>query len=357
VASVIDSDKRIDVFARDLDALRLDPPQVNFTISGSGLAKFQDFLRTGRRQEFSTNEVSSPTSTFDFILPDRQISAWKLVLMPSPAATPKIVPLRVTFSDGTEEVRYELIQFRVSRIGTHELEIESISPVPFVLSFELPLRDARDGTFRIQERFEGADVRGVHKALRALSLLRPGGTIQLYALEIDKPIGTLGVTVPAEEGRQKWEEVIADAASVSELYNTDLRIPERISVDDLRSLGLLLAIAKGEELPFDGLNTKLIKSVEHEPVVSSAIGQRLRVLAHLPNLSPPLVVFGATVNTGPVSLLAAEGEIDNGREFMSRYANAKYGEGVSVHFTVRGVHAKLGAHNASHILIKTEGEV
>src|SRR5207249_3784421 len=90
LASVFDSDKRIDVFARDVDALRIDPPGVNVTIKGSGVAKFEEFLRTGRRQDFSTEEVSNPTSTFDFILPAKEISEWKMVLMPSPVITRKI---------------------------------------------------------------------------------------------------------------------------------------------------------------------------------------------------------------------------------------------------------------------------
>jgi len=244
VASVLDQNKRIDVFARDIDALSLDPPKVNFTIKGSGVAKFQEFLRTGKRQEFDTEEVSTPTSTLDFLLPQKQVTGWKVVLMPSPSVTKKTLSLRLTFSSSSEQVRYELVQFRISGAGTEQMEIESISPLPFVLSFALPFAEGKEGSFSVQERFEGADVRTVSKAIRAISLLRAGGTVELFALEVEKPLGTLSVTTSTTEQRERWEEVILDAARVSETYNVNLRVPTRITVDDLRALTLLEPISK-----------------------------------------------------------------------------------------------------------------
>jgi hypothetical protein len=176
VASVLDDKKRIDVYARDIDALTLDPPKVNFTLRGSGVAKFQDFLRTGRRQEFATDEVSNPSSTLDFLLPKAQVTEWRIVLAPAAAVTRRTLDLRVTFASGSETVRYELVKFRVSAAGTEQVEIESISQLPFILSFVLPTLQEKEGSFSIQERFEGADLRSVGKALRAMTSLRSGAT-------------------------------------------------------------------------------------------------------------------------------------------------------------------------------------
>jgi hypothetical protein len=352
VASVVDQDKRIDIFARDIDALILDPPGVNFTIKGSGVAKFQEFLRTGKRQEIGTEEVSTPNSTLDLLLPQKQVSGWKVVLMPSASVTKKMLSLRVTFSSGSEQVRYELVQFRISSAGTEQVEIESISPLPFVLSLALPLFEGREGNFSVQERFEGADVRAVSKAIRAMSLLRASGAVELYALELEKPLGNLSVTASSTEQREKWEEVILDAARVSEIYKVDFRLPTRISVDDLRALALLMAIAQGEQLPFDGFNAKLVKSAEYEDAVSSASGQKLQVIAQFPRVNPPPVVFGTAVDTGSISLHAAEANIDNPKDFLDRYKNAKYGEGVPVRFSLKEVRAQLGADSTPHVYIK-----
>jgi hypothetical protein len=52
----------------------------------------------------------------------------------------------------------------------------------------------------------------------------------------------LSVTISTKEQRQRWEEVILDAARVSEVYNVDFRLPTHITVDDLQALTLLIAI-------------------------------------------------------------------------------------------------------------------
>lgn len=352
VASVLDQDKRVDVFARDIDALILDPPKVNFTIKGSGVAKFQEFLRTGKRQEFGTEEVSTPSSTLDFLFPQKQASAWKLVLMPPSSGKRKTLSLRVTFSSGTEQVCYELVQFRISSAGTDQAEIESISPLPFVLSFALPLIGGGEGTFTVKDRFTGADVRAVSKAIRAVSLLRAGGTVELYALEVEKSLGTLSVTASMTEEREKWEDVILDAARICEIYKVDLRVPERITANDLRALALLLAIAQGEPLPFDGFNAQLVKSPENENTLPSTIDQTLQIIAQFPQINPPPVVFGTAVNTGPISIHAARANIENPKDFLDRFENAKYGEGVPIRFNLEEGRAQLGADSIPHLYVK-----
>lgn len=125
------------------------------------------------------------------------------------------------------------------------------TPLPFVLSFSLPSVIGKEASFSIQERFEGADVRTVSKAIRALSVLRSGGTVELYALEAEKSLATLNATasVPETEQRDGWENVILAAARISETFNVDLLVPKRVSDDDLQALTLLMAIAEGEELP------------------------------------------------------------------------------------------------------------
>jgi hypothetical protein len=352
VASVLDENKRIDVFARDIDALTLDPPEVNFTIKGSGVAKFQEFLRTGKRQEFETDEVSTASSTLDFLLSEKQATGWKVVLMPPASLAKKVFSLRVTFSNTSEQVRYELVQFRVSSAGTEQVEIESISPLPFVLYFSLPLVRGIEGSFTVQERFQGGDVQAVSKAIRAISLLRGGGNIELYALEVEKPLGTLSLTTTSAEQREKWEAMISDAARVSEIFNVDLRVPKRITNDDLRSLTILMAIGQGERLPFGGLNAELVKSAACENAVSSAIGKKLQLILQVSKLDPPPVLFGTAVNTGPISLIVSEASIDNEQEFMDRYKNAKYGDSVAARFDLKDVRAELGGPPAARVYIK-----
>ncbi|MGE5111178.1 MAG: hypothetical protein ACM3JB_10000 [Acidobacteriaceae bacterium] len=354
IASVFKDERRIDVFARDLDALRLDPPKVHFSVKGTGVTKFQEFLRTGRRQELDSGEVSTPNTTFDFLLPPIDVNAWKLVLMPSPSITRRVISLRVAFSNSTERVVYELVKFHIVSAGTEQVEVESTSPLPFLLSFVLPTSAGREGTVAIRERFEGADVRAVSKALRAFSLLNRGGNIDLYSLDVEKALGRTELTLPKTADQHGWEQVILDATTISELFDVDLRVPTRITEDDVRNLDLLMAIQKNRELPFEALNAKLTKSAEHEAAVLNMGHESLRLLVQFPRLQPAPVVFGTPVHTGPLALRADEANVEGLNDFLARYRAAQYGEGVPIRFLISGVRATRGADLGGHIFAQAQ---
>ncbi len=132
VASVLDGDKRVDVFARDLKAIRLDPPKVHFGVTQAGLGKINEFLKKGRPQELQGNEWFHASSTFDFLVSEHEMGGWKMMLLPDPGISKRLLPLRLTFTNGDKTVRYDFVQFRVLRVGSEEAEIESVTPLPYV---------------------------------------------------------------------------------------------------------------------------------------------------------------------------------------------------------------------------------
>src|SRR5437762_12747097 len=138
IATVQYGDKRTEVFARDLEAIRLDPPTVKMQLPYYGARKINDAIRTGRAQELTTDEVRNIRSTFDFLLPEHERAGWKVVLQPNPQNPSNMRPLRLTFTKGDESVLFESVQFRIVRAGTEEAEIQSVSPLPFILSLVLP---------------------------------------------------------------------------------------------------------------------------------------------------------------------------------------------------------------------------
>jgi len=354
VASVVDERRRVDVFARDIEALRLDPLKVQFMAKETGLAKLQELRRTGRRQELGTEDISYPTSGLDFLLPKKETTGWRVVL--TSVVPKKPLLLRVTFESGADQVRYDLIQFRTLSLGAEQAEIESISPLPFVLSLSLALAPGSEGNFSFKERFEGANVRTIAKVLRAKSVFRLGGTIELHALETDALLATLNVNGTAAaitEERQLWERAILDAARICEVYRVDFELPEIVENHDLETLALLLRIADGGEVPFDSFNTDLVKSTAHEEVVYRFTEKTLRVIANLPELNPPLVVFGVAVRTGPVVMEADEAHIDSPNDFLARYKNARYGESIKMRLIVtKGVRMRLGGDGTSSLFVK-----
>ncbi len=162
VASFADENKRIDLFARDLQALQLDPPAVKLTVAPAGDIKIKEFVRTGKSQKLSPDEILNVRSTFDFLLNDSKENLWSVALTPGHTLTKRRVPLRVTFKRNSDVVEYEYVQFRVIRVGDEEAEIESVSSLPFTVSFCLPRGSdtpaSETGNVAIQCEFVNADV-------------------------------------------------------------------------------------------------------------------------------------------------------------------------------------------------------
>ena len=341
MASILDGDKRIDLFPRDVDALRRDPPRVEFMVRGSGIGKFEEFRRTGQRQQFGPDEVSNLRTTLSFLLPDVEFSGSSVVLDSAIPDPEKRLKLRVVFSKGSDSVRYELIEFRTISLGGEQVVIESASPLPFVLRFTLPMVRGGKGVFRIQKRFHGAGLAPVGKALRAMACLRGSGEVELFALELEKPIVILraGCRVPPRQ--QLWEDAVIAAAQIAELYKVALPLPTSVARSDRRAIAILSDLARGG-LAVEGLKAKLIKSREAEGVVLAYASQEMRLVAHLPGLEPTPEVFGTKVATGPISIVAERASVLDPGTFVEEYKAAAYGEAVRIGFAATQARAQLG---------------
>ena len=95
-----------------------------------------------------------------------------------------------------------------------------------------------------------------------------------------------------------------------------------------------------------------MKSAENENTLS--IDQTLQIIAQFPQINPPPVVFGTAVNTGPISIRAARANIENPKDFLNRFKNAKYGEGVPIRFTLEQGRAQLGAVMPFHTYMSNQ---
>jgi hypothetical protein len=62
----------MDLVARDVEALRRDPPRVTLKLSAEGLEKIQQASRFGAPVELRQGELMGIKSSFDFLLPPEQ---------------------------------------------------------------------------------------------------------------------------------------------------------------------------------------------------------------------------------------------------------------------------------------------
>lgn len=352
LASVGDTRKRIDVFARDLQALRLDPPSTNFTLNDVGFRKLQEFLRTGRKQELNVGEVSSLRSTFDFLLPDKQLKEWKLVLMPSQSLEAKRLKLKLTFTRNDESVQYEYVEFKMLRVGSDEAEIESMSRIPFVISLTLPLREPFEATIGIAERFEGAEVRQAARALRALSLMREGALVEIYDLEAGKPLGKLQIVAPELRRFEGLEAFVRDASKIAERLGLELLLPGRLEMRDFEQVAFLKAAVDGTPLPANSFSGEMVKRAPQIPSDEIRNAKFLEVIVAVEKMSPSPRVLGVSVDTGPMVLTLKRAEITRAKEFWRKYERAAPGRAIPFELVASEMHAGFGQVGEFGVFVK-----
>ena len=181
MATVTNGPTKTEISARDTEALRLDPPRVNFSVKGKGTEKLLEFYRTGRPQQLLPDEVTVPRSAFDFVFPDAQITGWQVHLLPSEKLIERVLSWKITVSTDGEMIVYDLVKLKPTAMGSEQVELTSVSELPFVLGLTLPTNSGTGG-FTFTERFAGFDMAAVAKAIRLKYLLLRGATVELYCL-------------------------------------------------------------------------------------------------------------------------------------------------------------------------------
>lgn len=348
LATFFDDEKRVDIFARDLAALKLDPPTVEFSVTGDGMAKLQEFLKTGRKQELGDGEVLIARSTFDFLLPKGEIKSWGMALLPSHRRRPK---LRITFANATDKIVYDYVEFRVERAGTDEAELVSVSKLPFSISLTLGLNAPAESGFSVRDHLRGCDVSAAAKFLNALSLFRKEGRLELFDLEQDEKLGTLEISATKLPTRhESLQRIFSAAATVGRRFGVALNVPERITQEDLNSLGLLQSVIDGSPQYAQSFSATLVKEASRSPVIEEYVTRDQEVIVTWPHIEPRPILFGKPIETGPVMLVARNAKVNEPSEFLARFSKASDGESVPIKFQAAEVRLQLGAATPAQVL-------
>ncbi|SRR6266571_2852501 len=338
VASVTEGAKRTDIFIRDLEAFRLDPPKIDFSVNREGLRKVQEFFRTGKPQQLLAGEVTVPRSAFDFVFPDAKPKEWQVQLMPSAELAKRVLSWRVKASDGPEEVQYDLVKFRLVALGNEQVELESTSNLPFVLGLTLRAQPPVGGNFTYTERFHGFNVSAVAKALRLKYLLLRGAGIELFSLDQDVQVGTFanGEDKPAEVAPD--DRVILDMAAVASEFGWNVPYPEKVGEDDLTQLAFLVLLLRGESLPISSFSAGIRKSPEMVDMIRQNAKCDFDVVVCYPSIFSPPVFFGTAVEPEPVLFRSVDARIANPEDLLRRLEEVADGKEILAQFNVGEVH-------------------
>src|ERR1700722_10187246 len=112
VMSIRQGDKTVNVIARD-QSLKTNPPRFSTVFQGTGIKKYEAFIKTGASQEFETDEIGPITSDWPLLSDVSNVpGTHKLSLAMSPVVTNRKRSVRVDFvrKNSTETIRYELME-------------------------------------------------------------------------------------------------------------------------------------------------------------------------------------------------------------------------------------------------------
>ncbi len=326
--------KTVNVFERDVESLRADPPTVTTTFTGSGIEKFEKLIKTGVPQEFDTHELGPITSKWPLMSDVTNAgNTYKLSVGPSPLLLNRKRSVRVDFvsKNDVEQVRYEVLDLKPVRLGTEEFEISiSGKNVPFKLFLAMSIPPKGNAAFNVENDWVGREPKEIHKSLDAFNLLRPAGQIRVFDLETEKYLVEAGVQLSEETPLQvRRRTLIADAVSIANRFGVSLKLPEKIEKQDYETIHFVKKFMETGTIEFDNIAIVITKSAENQDILPQYLsnGKGFFKLEHTQQNPPRL--FGTPIDMGRV-VIEIEAEITDLAATLKRFAKAKAGAGVRI---------------------------
>jgi hypothetical protein len=344
IVTVTTGDQRLDVFPRDVEAIKLDPPRVQVRLSEPGMTKLKQAVETGVSVAIDPGELSNVRTSFDFLLPEGKVPDGSALVL-SPHVDRRRLKFRVTFGTGDQGIAYDLLEFAVVRRGTKEIEIKTVNePLPFSLSITFPIVKTQATTskpeglhFNIRHQFAGRSVQAVKKFNDAMLALKHDGIIEFYDLERGALFFRSEAQVDSKEFPiEVFSEMLSQLYEVSSKTGQDLKIPPDLSREHLEFLPTLIEIVRTgrSELPISGVSTTLVKDSQHAAMFLESLDRRSLIGLDLSSYKLPLL--GEEVALGRAAVFLENATIENPEKVRQEYIRAKDGDGIVVRFVPNG---------------------
>ena len=335
IAAVSDGDKTVRVYARDVEALRSDPPKSSFTFSETGRAKMEQFIRRGGVQDFEPGEIESFDSDLSFLMPDLVQAQMRMSVRQS---IPEVcIATRVTFGAGPTAVIYPLLEFKLVRSGTEEAEYVSIGEMPFEVRLLIHSGRPIPGSLKCESHIVNADVGALRSWLRAVDVLRNEPVIELFDLRMGNRLALARVPLDSLPPRDSWlATFIENAAAVAEHYGVQFRLPDLISEADAKNIKTLIDFMRGADSPVSTISFKLRKIVETTPQILHSIREYSTFQLRTQSMSPPPVVFGIPIDTGTMIWQLDRARLKNRESFANRLKRSAIGTSIDASLQIAG---------------------
>ncbi|MGA9644760.1 MAG: hypothetical protein WBQ76_02395, partial [Candidatus Korobacteraceae bacterium] len=314
------------VFARDIDAIRLDPITFQLKLQPSAGEKIRQAAETGRPQILLPGEVlsiSSESPLMAFL--NRDLRQPGMEIVPQVPDPTKLIPLRFVFGQGSDVKEINYLPFRQEYVGQREVTLRSCSQLPVEVRMIFHLD--KGATINIAPVFTGANVCNLQHVIDCMTTLKVSPFIEVSSVEFGVPILAGEVPFSAATGIEPGLlDVITDAALISKHFGVALKLPDKITDDDLQALLELKRIATGEVFDVEKIHFSFAKDGDEKVDVIMASGPSPGSLLVVPNSDlDPVAVFGVAIKVGRPIFQCERVTLDDVPEAQRRYMAAKPG--------------------------------
>jgi hypothetical protein len=324
IASLRHAGGAVDVFARDVEAIKANPPRIEVYAAGTGIEKIGDLITTGRGKAFGAGEIAKITSNVWFLPNVTQPASVEI----GPLRRRGTVPCRVTFGSGSGAIVYDFIEFESVRAGSQEIELVSRGDLPFRISVVLNPRNG-SGDFALRLDGIGRDVREVRKIVLAVLQAMDSRHFEVYDLRSSKLV--FRSDRPALGGLDRSHaELIDDLVSIAVCFGVVLRIPAEVTPRHLEDFAILRAIVTGEALKSGRFSCHFIKGTERPSLEDWLAGRAGGIRYEVGGATA--VLFEARLSTGPLVIESEHAFLEDPEGVRSSIRTAEAGAPVQLWF-------------------------
>lgn len=344
VFSVNKGNMAVHYVPRDPRAYGLDPIRLQMTLSQDGSKKLNRAINTGLPLKLSAGAIlklNSESTLLRHFFSSADLAKLQLEVQPGIPAelAAREFPLRFLTGPPKDPKELTYIPFKVSQVGRKVITLASCSRLPVEISLRLSAPPEQGAKITIRSLIPGADAIEIARVLEFLDALAETRYLEVFSLD---PPGPLFSELAGFSNQTKvsagLKRAISEAALISEFFQVPLRVPDRITSQDLKAIQALKRIATGEPLSQMNISANLIKdSALLENVTKFLGGAPTSIRMENPTGWQRVRLFEQTIDTGVSSVVADEVVVLDGEETLKRYLDASEGTAVAWKGTIRGL--------------------
>lgn len=271
---------------------------------------FMDMVKRGKSATIDSQYIEEITSDTGHVLPfSEDISPSKIEINPSSSDIPLPIKLTAIAPDNSTACIDYILMKRI-RAGTEEAEISNKGQnIPMTLNLIINyLKCKAKGNFKI--RYTGFRPDLILKYEKFFEVASKGEEIEITHLESGNSLGTIELSHSQfTEARDNWVELLKTLVLIEKETDTQLLIPDRITLDDNIVIHHLKSVIKTGRATRFISNYKLTVAPKEAKRILEDFQQNEYCACTVTSESSAIQLFGVTIPLGKCTVSIPQGKL------------------------------------------------